>query len=357
MRVLVLQGPNLNRLGIREPDVYGSATLPELEASIESWATKLDVEVDQLQTNDESALIDAIHDSDHDGIVLNPGALTHTSRAIADAVASITQPVVEVHISNIVEREPWRTHSVLEGVAVASIFGRGLSGYRDALRHLVNRKAVEFETIRYGPHTQQVADLRRGGDDLVILIHGGFWRSEWARDTMESLAVDVARRGLSSLNIEYRRFGAGGGWPASGHDVRMAVESAPRMGFAAGRVTLVGHSAGGYLALWTAAKCRVDAVVGLAPITNLAKHAIVGSYGSPEARDLLDAGAPTTSSPRDISVTLVHGENDDQVAIKQSEELANRLGIEVVRVDFGHFELLDPVREPWQNVASKLLGS
>jgi 3-dehydroquinate dehydratase-2 len=357
MRVLVLQGPNLNRLGAREPEVYGSATLGELERSIDSWAGKLGVEASHFQSNHEGALIEALHASDHDGIVFNPGALTHTSRAIADAVASLTQPVVEVHISNIAEREPWRAHSVLVDVAAWSIYGRGPAGYRDALRHLVNRARVDFETISYGPHDQQVGDLRRGGSDLAVLIHGGFWRGEWARDTMESLAIDLTERGVSTWNIEYRRLGAGGGWPGSGHDVRMAIETVPQLPVPAGRVTLIGHSAGGYLALWAAGKIDVDLVVALAPVTDLAKHAMRGSHGSPEARQLIDSGAPTLAYPGDTPLTVLHGSYDDQVAIQQSEELAARLGVEVTRVESSHFELLDPSRNPWKNTARAIAGT
>lgn len=358
MRVLVLQGPNLNRLGTREPEVYGSTTLGELEDSIDSWADRLGIEVSHFQSNHEGALIEALHNSDHDGIVFNPGGLTHTSRAIADAVASLDQPVVEVHISNIADREPWRAHSVLDGIAARSIYGRGLTGYRDALRHLVNRSRVDFETIPYGPHDQQVGDLRRGRSDLVVLIHGGFWRGEWARDTMESLAIDLADRGVSTWNIEYRRFGAGGGWPGSGHDVKMAIETVPQLDSSSStdRVTLIGHSAGGYLALWAAGKTDVDAVVTLAPVTNLSKHAMRGSHGSAEARRLIDAGAPTIADPGDTPVKTVHGQGDDQVAIEQSEELAARLGIDVTRVESGHFQLLDPSRDPW-NITAETITS
>lgn len=358
MRALVLQGPNLNRLGTREPEVYGSTTLAQLEEKIDSWAAKLEIEVSQLQTNDEDTLIRALHDSDHDGIVFNPGAFTHTSRAIADAVAALSRPVVEVHISNIIERETWRAQSVLDGVAAYSIYGRGLTGYRDALRHLVNRARADFDTVFYGPHAQQVGDLRRGDrDHLAVLIHGGFWRSEWARDTMESLAVDLTERGISTWNIEYRRFGAGGGWPGSGHDAKMAIEWTPRLGLTFDRLTVVGHSAGGYLGLWAAGKTDVDRVIALAPVTDLAKHALAGSHGSAEARKLIDAGAPILADPGETPVSLVHGRDDDQVSVDQSDDLAVRLGVDVSKVEAGHFELLDPAREPWKRMAETLTAS
>jgi 3-dehydroquinate dehydratase-2 len=163
MRVLILNGPNLNLLGTREPEVYGTETLADLEQAAIGWGEELGFEVETLQSNHEGVLIDAIQRPDIDGVVLNPAAYTHTSRAIADAIGAVSTPVVEVHISNIKEREAWRAESFISGVCSATIFGRGISGYRDALRHLVNRAAIPFETVRYGPDSDHLGDLRRGG--------------------------------------------------------------------------------------------------------------------------------------------------------------------------------------------------
>jgi 3-dehydroquinate dehydratase-2 len=141
MRILILHGPNLNRLGKREPGIYGTITLDEVDAKLRALATSLGVETKHLQSNHEGALIDAIHaaDDDCDGIVFNPGAFTHYSYAIRDALASIRKPCVEVHLSDIHAREPWRRVSVISEVCVAQIAGRGLNSYLDGLTLLVER--------------------------------------------------------------------------------------------------------------------------------------------------------------------------------------------------------------------------
>jgi 3-dehydroquinate dehydratase-2 len=152
MRVLVLNGPNLNLLGTREPDVYGDTTLADLERAVGRWGEKLGVETTFAQSNHEGEVVDAIHGANGiDAIVINPGALTHTSRSIGDAIAAVGLPAVEVHISNIREREPWRATSLVAPSCVRSIYGRGVGGYQDALRHLKNRASMPFKTERYGP--------------------------------------------------------------------------------------------------------------------------------------------------------------------------------------------------------------
>ncbi len=141
MRILILHGPNLNRLGKREPAVYGSTTLAQVDDQIRTLAMELGVETRHFQSNHEGALIDVLHaaDDDCDGIVFNPGAFTHYSYAIRDAVASIRPPVVEVHLSDIHTREAWRRVSVVAEVCVAQIVGRGPASYLDGLRLLVER--------------------------------------------------------------------------------------------------------------------------------------------------------------------------------------------------------------------------
>jgi 3-dehydroquinate dehydratase-2 len=114
MRVLVLNGPNLNLLGTREPDVYGDTTLADLEKAVGRWGDNLGVETKFAQSNHEGEVVDAIHGTNGiDAIVINPGALTHTSRSIGDAIAAVGIPTVEVHISNIRQREPWRATSLV----------------------------------------------------------------------------------------------------------------------------------------------------------------------------------------------------------------------------------------------------
>ena len=141
MRVLVVNGPNLNLLGVRRPDVYGTATLAELEASCREWGAALGIAVETFQSNHEGALIDRLHLAPGrcDGVVLNPGALAHYSYALHDAVESVALPVVEVHLSDIASREEWRAHSVVSPACAATIGGHGADGYREALEFLARR--------------------------------------------------------------------------------------------------------------------------------------------------------------------------------------------------------------------------
>lgn len=137
----VLNGPNLNMLGIREPDIYGHETYADLVNMIEGHAKKLNVEVLVKQTNSEGALVDLIQDAyfkKAEGVIINPGGYTHTSVAIADAISAIQIPTVEVHISDITKREAFRQHSFVTPVAVKTIMGQGLNGYLQALDYLVS---------------------------------------------------------------------------------------------------------------------------------------------------------------------------------------------------------------------------
>ena len=139
-RILVINGPNLDRLGKREPEQYGSRTLADLEKLIAVEAEKLEAAVEFFQSNHEGALIDRVHgaeDEKFDGIVLNPGGFTHTSVALRDAIASISVPVVEVHISNIHSREEFRHKSLTAAVCKGQVCGLGFEGYLAALRFLI----------------------------------------------------------------------------------------------------------------------------------------------------------------------------------------------------------------------------
>lgn len=140
-KVLVINGPNLNRLGVREPGVYGSKTLEDLEKELTNLGEEHGVVFTFVQSNHEGVLIDAIHEADEkvDGIIINPGAFTHYSYAIRDAIASISKPVIEVHISNIHKREEFRHHSVTAPVTVGQIVGLGLYGYHLAAFALIQQ--------------------------------------------------------------------------------------------------------------------------------------------------------------------------------------------------------------------------
>ncbi len=134
-KYLLLNGPNLDMLGVREPEIYGRDTLDTIEAEVVAYGAERGVQVDCFQSNHEGVLIDKIHEAHwrYDGIVYNPGAHTHYSYALRDAVGSIDTPVVEVHLSDINAREPFRAVSVIEPVCIAQIKGRGKEGYKEAL--------------------------------------------------------------------------------------------------------------------------------------------------------------------------------------------------------------------------------
>ncbi|MCV9387571.1 type II 3-dehydroquinate dehydratase [Reichenbachiella ulvae] len=140
MKILVLNGPNLNLLGKRQPEIYGKQSFDEYFEQLQENFSEHELEY--FQSNHEGALIDKIHEVgfEYDGIVFNAGGYTHTSVALADAIAGVTTPVVEVHISNIMERESFRHHSYLTPVCVAHFIGLGLPGYQMAIEHLIKQE-------------------------------------------------------------------------------------------------------------------------------------------------------------------------------------------------------------------------
>lgn len=144
MKILVLNGPNLNMLGIREPDIYGSETYADLVSLVESYSCKRHVQVECKQTNSEGKLVDYIQQAyfeKYDGIIINPGAYTHTSIAILDALKAVQLPTVEVHISKVDEREDFRKLSYVALYAEKTIIGEGLSGYVKAIEYLLAKHA------------------------------------------------------------------------------------------------------------------------------------------------------------------------------------------------------------------------
>jgi 3-dehydroquinate dehydratase-2 len=139
LSILVLHGPNLNLLGQREPGIYGSVTLEEINSQLEAEGKKLQAKVSAVQSNHEGVLVDAIHAAreEHQGILINAGAYTHTSVALRDAIAAVKIPTVEVHLSNIYQREAFRHHSYIAPAAIGQISGFGAQSYQLGLQALI----------------------------------------------------------------------------------------------------------------------------------------------------------------------------------------------------------------------------
>lgn len=363
-RYLVLNGPNLNLLGTREPDIYGTTTLAELDEACRGWGAELNVEIDTAQSNHEGSLIDRLHEArDSAGVIFNPGAYTHTSYALHDAIEAIEAPTVEVHISNVEEREPWRKVSVVRPACVGTIYGRGVDGYRWGIRHLFHRNEWDVDAVRYADHAAGVIDVRRpatpGPHPAVVLVHGGFWRHMWTRDIMDGLAVDLARRGFLSANIEYRRVGSGGGWPATVDDVAAAIAHVSSMPDV-NRVAVVGHSAGGHLALM--ARTRIDTPflpVAVGAVLDM-EAAVAEKLGDEAATAFLGDTPPTEASPSSAAakgdVVVIHGTGDDRVPVQHARTYARaNPDAELLELaDVGHFEALERSDPAWLRVVDVL---
>lgn len=140
-KILIINGPNLNLLGTREPEIYGKFTLADIENTLKDFAKKMNVEIECYQSNHEGEIVDKIGNAKNnfDGIIINPAAYTHTSVAIRDAISSVQMPAVEVHISNIYSREQFRHNSFIAPVAVGQISGLGIKGYLLALEYFAGK--------------------------------------------------------------------------------------------------------------------------------------------------------------------------------------------------------------------------
>lgn len=393
--VLVINGPNLNLLGTREPDIYGSTTLNELESLLTGWGAERGIEVTCFQSNHEGEIIDRLHDSRHahDGVVMNAGALTHYSYALHDAIVATGLLTVEVHISNIKTREAWRRTSVIEPACIYTIYGRGIDGYKSALDYLVNRSAGQPLTVNYGPAEAQVGDLRvpdgAGPHPVAVLIHGGFWRDHWTRDLMDGLALDLTARGWATWNLEYHRVGSGGGWPVTLEDVARGIDHlgvlAPGHALDLSKVVAIGHSAGGHLALWAAARPRLPgqtsapgrqvslvAAIGLAPVADLESgydddlgDGAVAAFmrRSPaDGPDRFATASPRQLLPLGVPQVIVHGTLDEAVPAAMSRDYAAAAkaagdSITYHEIDGAdHMDMTDSDHEAWSIVTAKLEG-
>jgi acetyl esterase/lipase len=240
--------------------------------------------------------------------------------------------------------------------------------------------------IAYGDHSDQVANLHlpvgQGPFPVVVLLHGGFWRSGWDRTLMTPLARDLAERGIAAWNVEYRRVGQeGGGWPGTLLDVAAAVDHLARVDeIDVTRVVACGHSAGGHLALWLAgrhrlpadapgaeAAVRLRAVLAQAAVADLAggwndgfgRDEMRGLLGGPPADvpDRYRIADPIGLLPLGVPQILVHGSLDDVVPLSQSRAYARATGSESELLEFDgadHFDVIEPTHGAWQVVVDRL---
>jgi acetyl esterase/lipase len=216
----------------------------------------------------------------------------------------------------------------------------------------------------YGPHHSQVCELFAAPEPVgvAVLIHGGFWRARYGRELEHAVAHDLVARDWAVWNIEYRRLGDGGGWPATFDDVRTAIEAQP---VEADRVVAIGHSAGGQLAAWAAGEVPLSGVIAQAGALDLPELWRLGTSdhvvrqllgGSPaEVPERYDAATPRP--PAELPFLLVHGALDEDVPVSMSREFAAANDADLVVIDDeGHYEHLEPDSRCWAAVTTWLGG-
>ena len=356
-----------------------------LQWLLSQWTreSKTSATVYQAETSED--LIHSIAASGVDGIVVTPG--TAPEDIVAGAIDTKGVPAVAVDL--------YRSHQLAEGrlsrACEAVIYGRGINGYYWGLRHLAARTSWGLETLAYGDEPEQLADLRlpRGAPPfpVAVLIHGGGWAERWTRDLMDGLAVDLARRGYASWNVEYRRVGSTGGWPQTFDDVASAIGALAHIPQSdmldLSRVAFVGHSAGAQLALWAAARTRPSSspapqairpslVISLAGVTHMAEAAHRGLGGEDVVTPLLggapdkfperyEATSPDLLLPLGVPQLLVQGREDSLTDLIDLNALyfakARSAGdqVELLELsDADHFTIIDPSSKNWYAVAERL---
>jgi pimeloyl-ACP methyl ester carboxylesterase len=205
-----------------------------------------------------------------------------------------------------------------------------------------------FETVVYGDHADQVADVRRGGKHNAIIVHGGFWRPAYTRSNTRALAVELALNGWTTWNVEYRRSGLADTLADIG-----AVLDVTGPGVA------IGHSAGGHLVLWAGGTGKIDKAVSLAGVTDLARAAREG-IGSNAAVEFAGPDPPAHADPMrrlplSVPVLLAHGTEDDRVPFDYSRSFAAASGAKLLTLSgAGHFEVIDPRTPEWAQIAAEL---
>lgn len=330
------------------------------------WGRAVDLEVATTAVPDEDGLLDALREADlrADGIVLNAGAVGYGA-AVVDTVRRTAVPVVHVAMDEVAGRGDAADHG-----GGRLVHGRGLAGYFWALRLHAAWRTWPGPTERYGDDPAQVGDLRIPTGDApfptCVLLHGGFWRDAWARDTMAGLGASLAAQGWLTWSVGYRRLGpTGGGWPETWEDVATALDRLPAIAppntVDPDRIVLLGHSVGATLAIWAAtrdeAAVRPAAVVSVAGLldlrhaaeTGLGDGATVATLGEPDERpQRYDAASPVELVPTGVPTVLVHGADDEIVPPTTTttyEALAAAAGDDVsthVVEDADHFEPILP---------------
>jgi acetyl esterase/lipase len=365
------------------------------------WAKEIGVAV-EVQPGDPAAIVGALA-SGHPsmatnpgngadpptpaGVIIAPGPDGFDASGLAGVVAAAPVPVVAIEPGNLRKAglQPESTRLAAAGACV--LYGRGPDTARHALLFLARRHGRLIDTLAYGPDPSEDGDFwcpaGPGPHPVAVLYHGGFWYHAWERDLMDGLASDLARRGIAAWNVEYRRVGAGGGWPATGEDAARATDHlvalAPVYGLDLSRVAVLGHSAGAQLALWVAARGRRGEVhprlvVGLATIGDL-EQAMTDRIGGGSVARLLGAGAagddgdlevalvdasPRARVPIGVPQLLAHVADDDVVPLSQTTgyaAAAEAAGDDVTVSESttgGHFALIDPTTPAWAAVASDL---
>lgn len=318
---------------------------------------------------------------DADGVIVAPSDWTEM-QAIAQRFAG-TSRIVAVGLDDA---------DVVSAAAVGGIpvvRGRGLEGFRWAGSWLRQRLDYPFQEHSYGDHPDQVGDLRLPLEGeptfpVAVCLHGGFWRERWLRDTIEPTAIELARRGFATFNVEYRRAGADfGGWRQTTGDVAAAIDYVAALDarFDRSRIALVGHSAGAQLAAWAVARrglgparhdVRPAAVVLLAGMVDLEEAARrgLGDTGNPTAaflggtsdgrRDDYEAASPRSNLPLGVPQIVVQGLQDSPDFVDMNRryvERATEAGDAVTYLepkDGDHFTVITPARDEWQAMASAL---
>jgi acetyl esterase/lipase len=234
---------------------------------------------------------------------------------------------------------------------------RELAAFFQGLGEWVAAAGVPVEVHAYGTHPDQEGELRRGGGRVAVVLHGGFWRATFGKANTAALAVALTQAGLTTWNLEYRRLGTGGGYPATLEDVACGIrELAPQA------EVVVGHSTGGLLALWAAAEGLAPSAVGLAALSDLewarttgfGEHAVDEFFGGAPPADV----DPRARTPLPARALLVHGDSDDRIPSTQSATFAEVAGectlLSLEGAD--HFDVIDPRTSWWPSIEEAIDG-